>query len=390
MAKPNKIIAILDPGFSGCKIVINGQTYNIPFAFQDITDKEDGFKHSESSSLFVRSLIGDRTYLFGDLALAYMRNPKNMKNKNAETEAFYSMDRFGTDIFNSAAITMMAYALLLYTEDEKNGVTLEDLKTIPVIMGATLPQQNYEEYLPTVSEKFKKTHDINILRGSSTENVTFTVKRFYGNGQALSALNKELANDDGSENVNSPYYSKVPLLIIDAGYKTVGIVEMDESYQVTYSESNTSMAMKNINDAVADQLRAFDPDINGYEIDALYEKKKSVRYYDEQDHVTKEISVVEPRDKELANMANKLMTYLEDKFARFRRIEGILVAGGTGKEFHPHIKEYISTRYAHLAETTLLADSPFQGEECDPVFAVAVGMYKYVVFCELSRDEDEE
>lgn len=91
MAKPNKIIAILDPGFSGCKIVINGQTYNIPFAFQDITDKEDGFKHSESSSLFVRSLIGDRTYLFGDLALAYMRNPKNMKNKNAETEALLSL-----------------------------------------------------------------------------------------------------------------------------------------------------------------------------------------------------------------------------------------------------------------------------------------------------------
>ena len=379
MANRNrKIIFSLDPGFNGCKIVIDKQIYHFPFAIQDITEKEKAYRNSHGVYAFTRCIYGKKLYLFGDIAMVYMKNPKNMQDKGRETELFFSVERFETEIFEIAINTFIAYGLLLHAQSKENSFTLDQLAGSEISLGIALPHQYADELLPKVAPKFKGVRSMEILVDDEKYDITYNVANVTGSSQAVCALNKELTNDEGEEDENSFLYGKLPLVVIDAGYKTIGIFEIDETGQTLNDESNQEFAMKNVDDEVASRLNEFDPSLKGYMIEEYCRKDDVVRYLDKTEQVVKEISVNKIKDQVLSETANSLIEYLEKKFNHFLYDRALLVAGGTGSVFFPYIKERLEKKDPRLAKSTFLADSPFAGRPCDAIYAVAVGMYKFI------------
>lgn len=196
-----------------------------------------------------------------------------------------------------------------------------------------------------------------------------------------------VVTDDGG-NVTAEELDKyLPMIVIDAGYKTLGHFKLASDLSVDDGDSNQSFAMYNINEELANDFRKYNPDITSYKIEAYAASRKPRQFMTEEG--MKEFNIYELQEEKLKKFCADLVVYLDDKFDKLMNIESIIVAGGTGTRYYKFLLENYSSR-PYIKNKLILADNGFSDEENgepSSLYAVAVGLYKNLVLTISSEEE---
>lgn len=385
-----RLVIAVDPGFDGCKIVINKRCYNIPFMVEDITDDVDNFSLARFGNDFIRVEYDNKTYLVGEYARKALLEKEQREKSKADLDMNFSINRFNTEKFKVGFKAFLGYALYRFCqEDEK--FELNNINDYDIFLGVALPHEYSDQVWDnSVREcaagkyKFKL-----IVSNDKPIDIDFNIKveNCFHNSQTISALSSKILDDDGnSVDDGKNIFDYLPALIIDGGYLTLGIINLTKSGKMVKSESNQTYAMHNINEMVANEIRSKKPDFMSYMVEEYVNSNEVLRYKDT-DNEFQKFDVVELKKKYTANMATQLFDYLNKQFDDLLDIKYILVAGGTGKAYYEVFKNLCDKR-ENLKDNLYLADNGFNGEPCEPVFAVAIGLYKSIVPLTITTDEE--
>lgn len=382
-----RLIIGLDPGFDGGKIVINKMTLSIPFAVEDITNELSKYPLSNrNAENFIRLEKDGSTYLVGDFARLSLLEADHQKSSKDSLDTFYTISRFSSKLFEVGLNTMLGYALYKYEEyTRKNDVeevfNISEIDEWDIHVGVALPHEFMDDlWAKHVKDYLAKPQNYNLLVGTKTIKFNYQLKEenCVYNSQAICAL-IDLITDDEGNNIDSEkdIQHYLPALIIDGGYKTLGKFKLSRDGRMDKDESNTDFAMNNINEAVAAEIRKKNANIYGYMIEEKYNANEEI-YYEDEDGTVKSFDVRAMRDAETVKTANRLMEYLMTEHNRLLDIKLILVAGGTGAAYYNTIKEFCDKR-DNLKGKVKLANNGFDGKECEPVYAIVIGLYKAMV-----------
>ena len=356
---------------------------HVPFSVYDITGKDEYFLTNRASEDFIRSEINGKVYLLGNRAKISLLEATQRANAH-QMDTFYTIGRFKTKEYEVAFQSFIAYALYQYqlysVTVDKTPFTIEQLATskIEIRVGSALPHARADEvWEESILPLLLKPIDLKLLIGENEPidvKLKFSPENLCMNSQVLSAMFSVVMDEEGNykeENISS---EMLPMLVIDAGYLTVGISVLTQDGQVIYAESNQEFAMNNVNERVANIIKENRPDITAYNIETLAKANEKIRYsYKDGDETKYALyDVVAMREEEIERTANNLIVYLLKKFNDLLDIKSVVVAGGTGEKYYEYIKPVMETRLI----TSILSKPIVNGKEVDPVFAVVVGLYR--------------
>lgn len=145
------------------------------------------------------------------------------------------------------------------------------------------------------------------------------------------------ASSDGNLIIDK---NALPCIMMDAGYKTVGLFELAKNLSINPKTalSNTDHAMYNIDTYVEKKVKEAGREDFSYlqvQYHARGEGNPVVRKN------TNVINVKDIYEKVLAEEAVKLCNLLEEKYS-LDDIENMFITGGTGIAYYPHIKKYMA------------------------------------------------
>ena len=86
-------------------------------------------------------------------------------------------------------------------------------------------------------------------------------------------------------------------------------------------------------------------------------------------------------------LCDGLIDYLNTKFEDLLDVKQMLITGGTGAAYYKHISSYMKEKRGHLEGKVLLTNYKFQGKEIEPVFAIAIGVYKTIRYQVMMQDK---
>lgn len=394
-----KDIAIgVDPGYDSTKVCINGVLIKVPNNVVDITGHAEDFLtlgEKKAPGFLSSSYVVGKQYLVGELARKSVRERENRERFMTKTDIMDSYDRFETIDFEVNLMTVIGYALVEYAKlslknnwkpemkvvfDEANQVyRLPDLKNYRIVIGVALPNDAVDAAWPSIERMLIKEHNYEIETADGKWNLAFNLPKGHciPSSQVLCALLGIASDDQGYIGKDSEILKNLPTVVVDGGYKTVGIFMLTQAHKVSAAESNTSYAMGNVHKEVAKSLRDdYGRDnIDAYQIPSILEEDGGIVIYKSKDGTAK----VQIRDMILAKekeLCDGLIEYLNDKFEDLLDVKQIIITGGTGAAYYNHISAYMNEKRGHLQDKVLLTDYPFNGKNIEPVYAIAVAMYK--------------
>jgi len=372
-----RLVISIDPGFDAAKIVINKRQYKYPFAVEDITEELDKFPLQRTDNSFVLCKMDGRTYLVGEYARRSLLETEHLEEAKVDMDNFYTTGRFKTNLFKVGFFAFMGMALYDYAQETKD-ISIDDINNCELFVGVALPHEFCDILWKTcIKDLLAEDHKF-ILDIGNNKNIKFDLilkeNNCVYNSQAICALIDMVCNDDGNMiEKDKTIMDYLPAIVIDAGYKTLGKFKLSRDGRMDKAESNTLFAMNNINEQVSAKIREKVPNIYPYMIEDLYKNNESVYY--EEDGEVKYFNIKKMRDEITKQKAIQLMEYLRRQHNNLLDVKLILLAGGTGAAYFDTINEYCSKRI-NLKDKVWLAKSGFDGAECDPVFAISIGLYK--------------
>lgn len=381
-----------DTGFSGGKIVINKHIIYIPFMYKNDTGAVRIGASLPTNPDYVRFFGDGEEYIIGKYAQVNAAGDKYNSTNKVSLDRFYTMDRFEMREFEVVLKAIIGYSLIQYeeiTKNDKEPFRITELKDYKLVVGIALPHsENETRWEGGVREVLCKEHNFELYVGGYGK-VSFRIKLDYNevfhNSQAYCVYFCQFVDDEGYENEEAEDLK--PILFIDCGYRTVGTYVLDNDDSVKQAESDTTYAMMNVNESVAEKLRDKDPSITAIRVESIINTQKGkMKYLDTADGKVKEENIMDLWTEEVRKKADELVCYLAKQHNNFIDINSIVVAGGTGNHYYPHIKEWENKKFESLKNKIILANKGFNGEEIDPVYAVAVGLYRNMVI-EFERDE---
>lgn len=382
----NKLFIALDPGFNGGKIVVNQQLFILPSAIKDITEELHKYPIIPRDKNHVRLKFNDRIYLVGDYASKSLLNEDN-NNADDEKNDLYNIAKFGTELFHAGLIAMLGYGLYKYEEysiekDIENPFKISEIDKWELCVGVALPHEFQDDiWNKHVKKYLHDKHNFTLHIGADLEiNYNFELKEenCVYNSQAVCALISVITDDFGNATDNTKsILDYLPVLVLDGGYKTFGMFKLSKDRSIGNAESNTKYAMHNIHEDVAAIIRKDNENIKSYMIEEYYNTNELIYYQDENGEF-KSHNVREIRDEITEKTAKKLIDYLVIKYNKLLDIKMIVVSGGTGAAYYDYIKDFADKR-PNLKGKTILTDVGFNGEKCDPVYAIAIGLYKAMI-----------
>lgn len=383
MGKKNINVAI-DTGFDGAKIIVNGFIYHVPFQIQDITEETASYTYHRDDANYIRATIDDKTYLVGQVARTYLLSRKKRQAKESNMEVYYTMDRYKMELFRDALYSFIAYGLYRYSMDSITSNKVEtfrlaEIGNYDIYCAIALPHQFVSDIVPYCEKYLAPEISLSLQIGSSNPiNIKFKIKDTYYNSQVVCAWINEVIDDNGCDiEGNDDPYKKLPALIIDAGYKTVGEFEFGRDESISGDASNMEYAMLNVNRRTAQKISELKQGYCDYMIDELYRKNETVNYFTEDGQVAS-LSIKKLRDEVFEESAYAFIDHILGKYDQLLDIKSILIAGGSGKFYYPFIRKFCEKERAYLAKNVILANSKhgFMGRPCEPIFAVVCGLYK--------------
>lgn len=398
----NLVIAV-DPGFDSTKIVINGIMFNVPNCIVDISGKMDSLLWARKSGFLLSHYIDGNDYLVGREARKLLLQQDTREKQLRKRDMMDSYLMFTTQDFEINLFTTIGLALVKYSEYSKKkdikpvldiqpgdsediiNKNRAELKRFSLIIGVSLPNDAVASAWPSVKQKLIGDHQYSIETEDGYYGLSFTVKPGYVTilPQATTALLGAACDDEGYEDENSAILSKLPVLVIDGGYKTIGLVKLTTTRMTDQAESNTDFAMGNVHKRVAERIRNEYKrnDIYDFNIPSILEDQSNdgeIVYVNE-DGNTESLNVRDMVWEEVEKVCDELIEYINKKYENLVDIRQILVTGGTGAAYYDHILEYVKGHRKHLEKNVILTDYEFLGMSIKPIYAIAVGMYKVLL-----------
>lgn len=397
------IIIGLDTGFDATKIVINGLELKIPYNVVDITGQESSMMLGSGEDYILAHYTNGKNYLIGEEARKLLIESSFDDSMASHQATLNSFDKFETDYFEIGMLTAIGVALIRYSEalkDEKeqhfnideysafirkeenrNKELDKFYKNINIYVGIALPNDIVDNAWEGVANKIAGIHAFEIeLEGHKTVNIAFSIEKdcCTSLSQVRAAFLGLITDDEGTPSstaVVNP--TKMPLLVIDGGYKTIGMFKLARNGSVVEAESNTLYAMSNVNQKVAEVMKEDynRADIKEYKVEELACEGSPIVYIPEGSDNTSTCDLNEIRDEKIEETCGELISYIDKKFKNFIDVKSIIVTGGTGKVYFEQLKKFIEEK--RQPTEIYLTDYEFNGEKVSPTFAIAVGMYKY-------------
>ncbi|MBQ7066891.1 MAG: ParM/StbA family protein [Lachnospiraceae bacterium] len=382
----DKTLAIgIDPGFDSTKVVVNGTTFLID---KDVVESTGGMLGKKKDNYYKCTYEDGKEYYIG----SYARSAKTEKEKleeYARKESFINdYSYFETFDFEISTIAAIGIALTEYEKDcKKMGLspaisTEKSLNDWKIYLGVALPHGVYEKYTGLMKQKFAKLHSFLIENSEKEYSIKFDIKpeNVIVYSQAQCALIGAFSDENGIPDYNSVYFKKLPLLLIDGGYKTMGIFKFTRINTTTGGESNTEYAMSNaveraverLNQMGAKQVTRFNLEVYINEYDGMVNTVK-------EDGSVEQVDAKQILNEEIEKTVDGFVDYLNEKYDNMIDIMQILLTGGTGACYYEYFKKKLEEKKSHLKGNIRLTEYEFYGKPINPVFGVAVGMYKIVM-----------
>lgn len=397
MSKRRVMIISIDPGFDAFKVIVNGEQYTL--AKDVVRTKEDNLLSVKRDDDYILShYIAGESFFVGPNARKLLSNKNYQEIQNKRETADTELEtRFTTQEFEIGLWTSIGYALIRYSNDYPEEFDIEAYTAwikkdetrdknkdkyyadLVFAVAVALPNDAMNEWASVKNMLLKPVEfTIETIWGEYEINLKFQDGQLIVNSQVVVAMLGELIDNEG--NTTALDNNTLPAIVIDGGYRTVGMFELSEALSVEDGESNIDFAMHNVNIEVANELQA-EPynrtDIHSYNIEKLIEKKEIVRYKNK-DGIVEEAPLKDIRQEKINEKCTGLIKHLEEKFNDLLDVKQIIIVGGTGSVYYPIIKDYIDKNYSYI--NVRLIESEMNGKPVPPVFAVAMGMYRVCLF----------
>lgn len=370
-----KIRIAIDPGFDGAKIVINKTKLHIPLVVMEITNFKKEFDLKRDKRHRVIITVDNRTFLLGWDARLSLDSEERRKGNKELMELFYTMGRFKSREFDIALKGLIAYALVEYN-NLTSLIDLEHLDLYDLQVAIALPNDHVEQFSEILEGYLQNTEEVKIaIRDNKEVTLEFKPSLVYFSSQGYVTLLNEAIDDEGYDIEGKSIYNYLPALVINAGYKTVETFVLEKDESITKIESNTDYAMKVINERVAAYMRGKGAEYYDYMVEMNY-TSEDIIYTKNVDGKALGHNIKELRDEYLADKAKEFISYLAKKHNDFLGVKYILVTGGTGSQYFPYIEKHINEYTPHISEFTSLPKAKFDGKQVEPLYSVAVGIYK--------------
>lgn len=400
----HKLVISCDPGFDSNKIVINGEIYKYPYNVVDITGQEGTRLLFDKSEGYILShYVEGKSYLVGEEARKRLMEVEASQRQDQKQPIANSFDKFETDDFMVSMMSCVGHALVSYSKLTGGKFDIEEYSkwyaksdkrdrtrdlyyenaNFTFYMSVALPHDTVDDTWKVVKKKTESRHVFDIEMCDGKHEIAFEVK--YGNtstsSQAKAAFMGLVIDDLGNAIKNPEIQSpnNVPCLLIDGGYKTVGIFKLSRDGSIVQAESNTTYAMYNINKAVEDELveKYGITDVKEYQIEEIISEGGFINYEDSKGKSAK-LDVKQIREQKKEEIFGNFWKYLNEKYNKLMDIHSFIMTGGTSQEYSELTASYIKEYREHIK--MFRTDYDFNGKKLDPVYGVTVGMFKILLF----------
>lgn len=364
-----KLVIAVDPGFDSMKVVANGKLFKFPFNVVETDERKmSDYKLRDSFMLYQDDLGG--TYRVGEYAREILFDNKS------NVDSFYTTERFVSNEFKIGLETAIGIAI------KKNGF-LPRQGDLDIHLIIALPHACRDKYESTVKGSASGHHKY-MLRLGTEKPCRFSYKIEEANvkiiSQTIAAMLGETSDDDGYVDEDKyQFISEGPTLVLDGGYYTMGMVVISRSGIVDEekTESDTKHAMANVNEAIVSQVREVRQDITHYSVEYLLNVDNGIlKYIDSKTGKAAKLDLRQLRQEKIVEVCNSLIEYLNARYNRLLDFNFVMVTGGTGACFYPHLLEYYNQRDQFLDNTMVLTSSQLNGVNNPIEYAIAIGAYK--------------
>lgn len=362
-----KLFIAVDPGFDTMKVVANGKTFKFPFNVIETNERKMNDYRLRDDFILLQRNDGS-TYRVGQYAREQLFDNKE------KIDSFYTEQRFISTEFQVGLDTAIALSI------EKNGL-YEDQSNLDIYLIVALPHACRAKYSATIKGTIANSHAFRLRCGRGEEKVySFNIRatNIHTVSQTIAAILGETSDDNGDINEEKFYYlSNGPTLVLDGGYYTMGMVVVSRGGTIDEdkTESDINHAMANVNEAVAEEIRKYRPDINHYSIEYLLHKDGGTIRYLENGKAAA-INIGKLRKEKISTVCADLIEYLNQKYNYLLDFKYVLITGGTGYNFYRQIREYYEKANLLEGEHLLLTTGDLEGRQNSIEYAVAIGAYK--------------
>lgn len=260
----------------------------------------------------------------------------NKKVYRFPSDVMTTPDKLCSMEFRTYLITVIAYAIVKYSMEEDVNLEPANTDDYDIFIALALPHDCYLKGSEFVKRFLTNTHDFDLVVCKKAYHVNFKIEeeKFLCYSQTLCLWFNEVLDENGIEvQEHNELYKRLPVLLLDGGYSTFDIVQIEEGYSIApeNQESNGDFTIQNLKDL----------------------EKTTID-----------------------NMSEKLISYLCKKFHNLLHVEQIIIGGGAGFLYADKLKPFCEKK--RLVDV-VVANNIFSGEEVAPIFAVATGLYKYAL-----------
>lgn len=362
----------IDPGFDTVKVAANGKVFKFPFAVVETDERKMNDYNLRDSFLCHKDEHGI-TSRVGMYAQELIFEQKDKADVEAQMEDFYTEHRFTSGAFKIGLQTAIALAI-----QNENFPANYDGK---IYLMVALPHACRSRYAPSVVGAAAGDHHFFLRSGTGPEieyRFHINEKNIFTVSQTIASILGETSDDNGNIDKQKFFYlSNGPTLILDGGYYTMGIVEMSKGGSVDddKTESDTQHAMRNVNMAIADEIKSLRPDIHHYMIEYLLRQGNGqIRYMDHGHAAIVDLKKI--RKAKIRQICSDFIKHLNTKYNNLLDVNYVLMTGGTGACFYPQIKAYYERSGVMDDQHLLLADSTLCKQNHPIEYSIVIGAYK--------------
>ncbi len=408
-AEEESVFIAVDPGFDSIKIAINGFYLKFPKEVVDITGIDDArFLGKKNKSFLKVNYIEGKQHLVGEYAAIYLSEQGGkVPNGIEESEKLHdTFETFKTVDKQILIMSAIGKGLINYAQHSKDHNVIivdrddgtHDVKIVPmskIYVGVALPHDAVDDSWKYIETWLKDQHKFSLETADGVYNFDLDTKRSMVGSQVISALYGVLTDDYGAlkEEEESEMLSenRLPAIVIDGGYLTLGCAHFTSVKLVDDSDSNLTFAMKNIYENVAANIREKSGrnDVTSIMIKQIMRKNdKTINYVDE-DGNGYTLDVAEIVKEETRVVCEKMVAELKKKYNNLVNIKSVIITGGTGIAYYEHIKALLAPcKWINV----ILTDYEFYGEKITPDYAIVIGMYKVLreTVSELNRQKGKK
>lgn len=378
----------IDPGYDAFKFVIDRTLITFSSKMLDVSDEEFGVDRRADGSFYIRleetvnNRIIDKEFLIGDATELTMHTSSFFEKNRSLLEALQASAKFKEPMF--ATLLRGALALALYMKEsedaqskKKNKFTLEKLTSgyYQVMIGVALPHDYVKNSKDDVKSALKCKHDFRLyIADKDMEipiNYDLSDAMFKFDSQVKCAFIYQYTDDEGYDEPD--LNDHLPCIVIDGGYHTFGHFLLTPLLTTEACKSNLTYAMSQVDTSVASQIQTK----TGRTDFAPHQVKECIR--SEKDIIfgkgrLKAEEIKKMHDNAIVSSAKSSIKYIE-KNMDLDDAKSLLMTGGTGAAYYPTYKEIFNENFGDNL-VPVLTDKPFYGQVIEPIYAVALGLYK--------------